>query len=442
MVFNNLKIKILLNILLILSCQILIFIAVKNSLFFLTFFLVISLIGLVFNIFRLVDNSNRKITNLLSSIHFNDAQHYLDYEDDLKSLRDLSDAYETLKKNVQKLKLEKEEHNHYLNFLIEQVKVGIFIYENDTIKYLNDYAKNILQISHIKKLTELYKDNQAFYNFIIKLKENQKEIFSENSKQYSVEKSKLIFKDKSMNFITIHDIKSELEEQEIESWTKLIRILTHEIMNSISPITSLSSTIYAIISSEDELNDESIESLKLASSTICKRSSGLLKFVDSFRNMLKIPQPVNTEFSVQMFFTRLENLISDKIKDSNINISFNIINQDLNIYSDENLLEQCILNLLFNAIDAVTDKKNPEIIVIAEEVLNNYRISVIDNAGNLKQGNIDKIFIPFFTTKKSGNGIGLSIVKQILRKLNADIKVFAEEDIQTKFIIELKKISS
>lgn len=398
----------------------------------------------IYTIFSLFDNIIKTIAELINSIHYRDAKQFIEPDETIKSISHIIDAFDNLKTNIQNLKLEKEKQSYYLKYIIEQIKAGIIIYDNNyKIEYLNDYACSILQIKTVKNLSELKDKKQDFFKLVKSLKADKSEYFktTDTQKQYSVHFSKLIFKEKSLNFIIIHDIKSELEEQEVESWTKLIRILTHEIMNSLSPITSLSSTINAIVTNTDVFDKDTIDDLKTASHTISKRSNGLLSFVNSFRNMVKIPEPKPNLFSHKSLFLRIKKIYEEKANEINLNISFIYPENDIYLLSDENLLEQCMINLINNAIDAVSSLPNPIISVTFKNLTDYVEISINDNGIGIKKDNLDKIFIPFFTTKTSGSGIGLSMVKQILRKLKAEINIDSIEDKGTNVTIKLSSKS-
>ena len=440
MIFKNYKLQLSINIALILLCELVLVIVIEKKLLFFSIFLILLTLYLVFRLFNFFDKTNQKIASLINSVHYKDAQQNIIPDETIKSIMQINQAFENLNQTIQHLKLEKEKQTYYLKYIIQQIKVGILIYDTQSdgkIEYLNEYACQILQIKTISNIIDLQEKNSSFYEILQNLKESKKGFFKtiDTQKHYSVQLSKLIFKNKSLNFIIMHDIKSEMDEQEVESWTKLIRILTHEIMNSLSPITSLSSTIYALVSNEYEPSAETINNLKLAAQTISKRSTGLMTFVDSFRNLIKIPEPNIVEINICKLFARIKKLYSEKILHNSININFYCQYENISVNTDENLLEQCIINLINNAIDAVKDSKIKNIDISAQITIDNTQIKVSDTGSGISQDNLEKIFIPFFTTKTSGNGIGLSLVKQILLKLKADIKINSELEKGTNFFI-------
>ena len=231
--------------------------------------------------------------------------------------------------------------------------------------------------------------------------------------------------------VTIKDIQNVLEEQETETWQKLIRVLTHEIMNSITPISSLTSTLDLMLNSaihdHKNLTEESLSEISMAIKTIHKRSNGLLHFVSTYRNLTKIPKPNLKVAKVKELLDDILPLIKHELNSSKVNLEMSTEPESLEIYADTKLIEQVIINLITNAIHATENMADGKIIVRA--FLNKrgrVAIQVIDNGHGILKDVIDKIFIPFFTTKPKGSGIGLSLSKQIMRLHGGSITAHSE----------------
>jgi signal transduction histidine kinase len=249
---------------------------------------------------------------------------------------------------------------------------------------------------------------------------------------------------KEFTLVAFYDIHAELEQKEIESWQKLIRVLTHEIMNSITPISSLASTVNDILidsSSENhalnKLDDDDLENIESALQTIRRRSEGLLNFVDIYRNLTRIPQPNFRYFPVKDAFDRAEQLLRQRIDDLSIQCECKVYPDDLKLTADPDLIDQVIINLILNAIDAVKPIESPEISLVAYNNQNNHTIiEVADNGMGIKPDIIDKIFMPFFTSKKEGSGIGLSLSRQIMHLHKGSISVKSKQDEGTVFTLK------
>jgi signal transduction histidine kinase len=263
--------------------------------------------------------------------------------------------------------------------------------------------------------------------------------------QLAIYATKFKIHNRTILLTSIKNIQDELEEKEMESWQKLIRVLTHEIMNSITPISSLSSTITMILKDlsenlkEKDIDADDIDTIKEvegALETIHKRTDGLLHFVNTYRDLTRIPTPTFSIFQVSKLLNNIKGLHAEEIKAKNIKCSINIEPNSLELSADEKLIEQVIINLVKNAIQALDSTQNPEIQLNA--FLNQrgrITIQIIDNGQGILPNVLDKIFIPFFTTKPKGSGIGLSLSKQILRLHGGNITAYSEPEKTTKFTL-------
>ncbi|MBN1111797.1 MAG: GHKL domain-containing protein, partial [Bacteroidales bacterium] len=249
--------------------------------------------------------------------------------------------------------------------------------------------------------------------------------------------------DRVIILATIKNIQNELEEQEAESWQKIISVLTHEIMNSITPITSLSSTVSGMLklttSNGDDspvFDQETSEEIYMAVKTIHKRSSGLLDFVNTYRNLTRIPKPNFKIVRVGEVLSDLMPLFEHESKNSNIKINYSIEPDDLKFSIDTNQIEQVLINLINNAVNALSDNDNG--VIQINSFLNKrgrVTVQVSDNGKGILPDVLDKIFIPFFTTKKQGSGIGLSLSRQIMRMHGGAINVHSELNVGTTFTL-------
>jgi len=231
--------------------------------------------------------------------------------------------------------------------------------------------------------------------------------------------------------VSLQNISSELEEKEVESWQRLIRVLTHEIMNSITPISSLAVTVNDMLFERRgdayclrKLDNEDIDSVETALRTIQGRSQGLLNFVETYRNLTRVPKPNFRYFPVKELFDRNLLLLKPKLEPHGIECSCVITPDNLMMTADPDLVDQVIINLVLNAIDAVKNRENPLITARALTTsAGRVVIELIDNGHGIKPDIIDKIFMPFFTSKKEGSGIGLSLSRQIMHLHKGTITV-------------------
>jgi len=243
--------------------------------------------------------------------------------------------------------------------------------------------------------------------------------------------------------VSLQNISSELDEKEIESWQKLIRVLTHEITNSITPISSLAATVREMLLEEDKdklllkaLDDEDLEGVQGAIVTIQNRSQGLLNFVEVYRNLTRIPKPNFRYYKVSEIFERTERLLKPKMNELGISCANKVFPPDLMVTADPDLIDQVVINMILNAMDAVKGKEGGEISILST-VNNKNRvvIDIKDNGAGIKPDIMDKIFMPFFTSKKHGSGIGLSLSRQIMHLHKGSITVKSKPGEGTVFTL-------
>ena len=243
---------------------------------------------------------------------------------------------------------------------------------------------------------------------------------------------------KIIKLVSLQNIQSELEEKELESWQKLIRVLTHEIMNSVAPISSLSNTVNDMLSNgaAKKLDDVQIDDIKSAVNTIHRRSEGLINFVENYRNLTNIPKPNFEIFSVKVLFDRLQRLLQNDLEKYSIHLVIKVEPISLEVTADSDMIEQILINLIINSTHAL---KNIEKKIISLSAGLNEKgmiiIKVTDNGPGIPTDIQEKIFIPFFSTKSSGSGIGLSLARQIMRAHRGNIRVSSQQGEETTFTL-------
>jgi signal transduction histidine kinase len=236
-----------------------------------------------------------------------------------------------------------------------------------------------------------------------------------------------------------------LDEQELESWQKLIRVLTHEIMNSTGPITSCIDTILEFLIDEDSgeikktenITQSTVQDILQGISIIKERSLGLSEFVQNFRSLTILPKIFPTKFLVEDLFNHIPFLFAEEIHSKGIEMNINVLPKKLELTADSKLIEQVIINLIHNSIDAVANKEKKQI-CLKSFINSNNRIvcQVIDNGKGIPEDLIDTIFVPFFTTKAKGSGIGLTLSREIMKLHGGSIKAFSEPGKETIFTLE------
>ena len=404
----------------------------------------------VYGLIRYVNKTNRDLANFLESIRFSEFTRTFQSEGYGSSFDELNKAFNDVIKDFQQVRSEKEEHFHYLQSIVQNIDVSIIAYAKDgDVEMINKAAKRLFQVNTLKNIHGLENLSKELVSTLLNIKAGQHTLIKvqddDDILQLAIFATELKIKSKQITLATIKNIQNVLEEQETESWQKLIRVLTHEIMNSITPIASLSSTIEMMLKgftaetspvAKEEFERENIEEIQQAIQTISKRSSGLLHFVNTYRNLTKIPKPNFKIASISSLFTNIELLLEEEIKNSNITFKKSIVPENIELSIDEQLIEQVLINLIKNSIHALDGRPDPEIELKAFfNKRGRVTLQIIDNGKGILPDVLDKIFIPFFTTKPSGSGIGLSLSKQIIRLHNGSITANSTPDKETIFTI-------
>ncbi|MDN5204730.1 ATP-binding protein [Fulvivirgaceae bacterium BMA10] len=400
---------------------------------------------LTFDLIRYVEKSKRELGNFLLSIKQGDfsSAHYNIKK--IKSKEDLRFAYHEITKVFQKLRSEKESDHQYLQTVVEHVKVALLCFdENGDIQLINEAAKKLFNTPYLRNIKALQKVDNKLVNALTSLKSNRRKLLKLDLKgslfHLSMQATKIRLQGADYKLVSVQDIKNELDEQELESWQKLIRVMTHEIMNSAIPISTLTEVTNQMLDEKvndnlNELDSEDLSDLKGSLKTIESRSKGLVKFVNAYNSLTKIPQPNFQEIRMQDLFNNTASLLGPKLSEQEIDFRTYISDKNVTLVADPDLIEQILINLVINSMDAVKKSDNPFIELNAVTSEKGTKITVTDNGCGIDQETLENIFVPFYTTKKEGSGIGLSLSKQIMRLHKGAIEVKSEIDKGTVFII-------
>jgi len=399
---------------------------------------------------RYAERTNRNLVDFLDSIRFSDFSRSFSSEGLGSSFDELKDSFNQVIKDFQKIRSEKEQHHFYLQKIIEHVDIALIAYKsNGDFVIINEAAKHLFSIRKPENMSQIADCAPDFSKLAENLKAGDNQMFKmrngENLLHLLVFASEFSLNDNRIKLISLKNISGELEEQELESWQKLIRVLTHEIMNSIAPIVSLTSTVTLMtqeIAEEiadvvpESFDTESIGDIQMAMNTIHKRSEGLLHFVETYRNLTRIPQPQFSQYQVRNQLLSITEFMESTLLSAGATIEVSVVPEKLKINADEKLIEQILINLVKNSIQAFGDEKG-KVIKLSAFVDNSGRenVKIEDNGPGILPEVIEKIFIPFYTTKTEGSGIGLSLSRQIMRQHGGKIKLKSEPGVNTCFTL-------
>jgi len=314
------------------------------------------------------------------------------------------------------------------------------------IEIINNTALSLLGLPHISHIDLLKQKNIQLYELMMQVKPGQtktiKVLCGTELRLLSLRVSNLKFGEKKYRLFSLHDIKTELEENELDSWQKLIRVMTHEIMNSIGPITSLSNILNNIYLKEgkpisvNEITEKQIANTIHGLDVIEQTGKGLMHFVEDYRKLTKIPKPVFKTIQIMLWLKSVELLMKNRFDEEGI--EFKILHKEIRkeLIGDEKLLSQVVINLLNNSIDALKNSEKKKInITVTEGATGKIKLSVTDNGSGIAPEEIEKIFIPFYTTRENGSGIGLSLSRQIMRLHKGSITAFSQVGVQTTIVL-------
>jgi two-component system, NtrC family, nitrogen regulation sensor histidine kinase NtrY len=439
MVFKKFRIWVTARILLITVNLILLILLIQSNQHQITSFIAAAiLITQIYSLIYFVERTNRKLSHFLESIRHSDFSTSFSDRALGGSFEGLNRAFNEVITEFRKNRAEKEEHYNYLLTVVQHVNIGILAYKKDgKVDIFNNATKRILKINNIHYIQELSDIKAELPELLLGMKAGDRHLvklaFEDDIMQLAIYATEFRMRGEEFLLVSLQNITTELDEKEIESWQNLIRVLTHEIMNSITPISSLASTVEDILFEDDpnsetvhlkELDDDEIQSVNEALVTIRNRGHGLLTFVENYRNLTRIPRPNFRYFAVSELFDRAHVLLKPKMDAFGITCTKKMFPEDLMITADPDLIDQVFINLLLNAIDAVKGNENPQIEVVAS-MSSGDRITIdfADNGQGIKPDIMDKIFMPFFTSKKEGSGIGLSLSRQIMHLHKGSISV-------------------
>ena len=354
----------------------------------------------------------------------------------LAEIQPLRKGFNEINTTFKIISKEKETQYQYLQKILELVDTGILSYEekDGTVVWMNESLKRMLQLPYLKTIHSLIRRDNTLYKSLIDLKPGDNKIATAHLERnmFKVLLSATAFQTdgKKYKLIAFQNVSEALDETESKAWQKLLSVMTHEIMNSVAPISSLADTLKNRLQNADNIRTENgaLDDLELGIDTIKRRSEGLLKFAETYRNLNKITAPTVKKVYVRDLFENLHQLMQPTLAQKNIDLEIILKDPDLILEVDTNLVEQVLINLVVNAIEAVKDQKDPRIIL--SSYLNNNKktvIKVADNGIGMQEELMEKIFIPFFSTKKSGSGIGLSLCKQIMMLHKGNITVQSKE---------------
>ena len=490
------------------SVFVLIYLLTRTSYVATPFIVALIIVAQMYSLVHYVQKTNRDIARFFDSIKYSDFSQSFRSTVKGSSFEELNNAFSEVIDEFRKTRAEKEEHYRYLQIIVQHIGIGLLAFTQDgTVELTNTAVKRLLKVNNIKNIAELSNVSPSLVAALQKIKSGDKvlvKIVADNElSQLSIYATEFKLRENHYTLVSLANIQSELEEREMEAWQNLIRVLTHEIMNSVTPIVSLSSTASSLLTDavgekeeggrkqetegarretgdrrhetgdddnasslqppvsnalsrgktagddnasslqppvsglhSEEKNAEILSDVKSALDTISKRSEGLLHFVDDYRNLTRIPVPNFQIIKVADLFGRIQKLFDDRFHSKKIDCTCSVEPSDLELTADPDLIEQVLINLVMNSMSALSATASPVIKLVGKiDGRGGTILQVVDNGSGVPEALLEKIFIPFFTTRKEGSGIGLSLSRQIMRAHKGGITLHSTPDKETVFTL-------
>ena len=435
MIYTNFRINIIIRILLLLAALSILAYWLTGGHYLRCAYIGILVVLQVVELFLYIDRLNSKLENFFSSLLADDYSIRLSDTRKGNSFRRLYDILNAVNDKLKILSKEKETRSQYLGSMIEQSGVGILSVDLDgKIHLVNKAFRELLDMEKARPGINLGELSEKLLGIIQKIPPGEHQLIrwikGNTEKPFSFQVSRFKLGEQPFILVSVHDIRAELDEKELEAWQKLIRVLTHEIMNSVTPIVSLSSSLNSLLKD----NSMAMQNMKITGrlsdglEAIQDRSSGLMKFTTAYQNLTRVPAPKIQLIDLNILLKKITTLYLPEIEGKSISLSINYTGKPEKFKGDPDLLEQVLINLIRNAAEAVEGLEDPRIKLVIEEIPGyQVKIKVIDNGKGMNKETLDKIFVPFFSTKPGGTGIGLSLSRQIIMMHKGSIEVTSSE---------------
>ena len=390
----------------------------------------------VFELFNYIESTNKKLRRFFDAIKYNDFNMSFTHDNKLgRTFKELNMAFKDVIDAILAERKKREQFFQQLNVVVENIGTGIIsIDDTGKVRLINRAALSLLGLENLRNVDDLNSKSPALAKVLENLNDSHRATYKNHrGQELAITETRYKLGSDFFRLLAFQDIKAELQAKELEAWQNLTKVLRHEIMNSIAPISSLTSTLSEILAEDVEkhngsytITDESLEDISEGLSTISGRSQGLIDFVNAYRDYTNLPTPEKHNISLNRLAQDAVNLLKKDFETAGVTLNFRVPKQDLRVEADPQLIQQVLINLIKNAREAVEAQQNGEVTVNITSKNQEIMAEVEDNGPGITFEAREKIFMPFFSTKKRGSGIGLSLSKQIMQLHEGDILLRTE----------------
>lgn len=424
------------------------FVYYKDALIIANLILVLGLQTVFF--IRKLNRLNHDLENFFQTVKNNDSSVTFKNNASQLGYDPLFTQFDLINKRIQEMKIEHENKNQYFSVLVEHVGIGLISFnDKGHVSIYNSAAKELFKLPHLYHINQLDRIQKGISSFILGLPPSEQRLIpfyrDHEMVQLSAKSSVLKLSGEKVSLVSFQNIKNELEERELDSWQKLIRVLTHEMMNSISPVNSSLSTLIDLYKDEqsgvftrvENISSEMVSDTVNGLEIIDERIEGLINFVSRFRDLTLLPKPKFAQLNLVERVKNISKLLADELLKEHIEMKLIYSKDNIEQKADSVLLDQILINLLMNSIQALEGKNSKLIsIIIDKDEKNKSYIDVIDNGCGISKDFQAEVFVPFYTSKKNGSGIGLSLSRQLMRLHGGIITFWSEPHVETCFRLQ------
>ncbi len=427
-------------------------IAGRADLFFSQIILGILIIWQIFGLVTCVQKTNRDLAKFLLSVESNDLTVHFEHHHD-PTFEPLHNAFKDIVSTYRRVGTEREVQYQYLQLLVSRIDVGIISLRGaDDIALMNQAALDLLQTDEYRHWHNLRRKHPQLVQAADDLRDGESKLLeltlNNDTKRLSIQAQTAILLGESYRIITLQDIEQEINQSEVAAYHRLIRILTHEIMNSITPITSLSETLLMLLNDEEgrlkpwkAVGERYLPDLAYSLETIKKRGDGLLHFVEDYRKLTKVPQPRLASVPVVDLLLTVGRLMQAELQPLGVKLTTEVQPEEATLWCDPGLVEQVLINLITNSMHALATTSDPRIKLVCYHRQDQIIIEVSDNGTGIDADKLDQIFVPFFSTKEHGSGVGLSLSRHIMTLHRGAIRVQSPPGQHTSFFLHFRTVS-
>lgn len=446
----NITLKVLFRIFLLIASSIGIGLLLMKEQYVLTVLLFFILVGIVIELFNYINRVNDKISFFFNAVQNNDSSLSFDVNVKNRSYRELNESLNRVNKLIQQSRKQEQTQEQYYKTMLNRVATGVLSYDNHgVIHHMNRQAESMFSLFAPHHITAFKQVDAIIYNALKTIKPGETKTvtitINNELKHFFLKAASFTAQKDTLTIISFEDIQYELDKNELESWNRLIRVITHEIMNTIAPITSLTSTLISMYKDQlDEFKNnpclnELYDDTSHALNTIYEQTKALEKFVKTYRQLTNLPKPEMRSINLENWVNRIALLLEQHPDSKDVNIDVQVQSHSLSVMGDEEMLSQVLVNIGINSLQAMRDivKDKALKISVHQDSTTKPVISIADNGCGMDEKLKERIFVPFFTTKETGSGIGLSLSRQIILMHKGSINIDSKLGEGTTVVIKL-----